>query len=175
MAGALGCDVTVKGLCEDSLQGDKEIVDIIKKVGGKIIKTEDGIKAVRTAVMKGTTVDVADIPDLVPIMAVLFSFCEGESKIVNAGRLRMKESDRLSAVAKELSNLGADIIEGGDYLRIFGKQVLDAKTVSSWNDHRIAMAMAVAACRCEGETVTIMGSESVTKSYPDFFEVYNRL
>ncbi len=175
VAGALGCDVTVKGLSQDSLQGDRQIIDIIKKVGAKIIKTDDGIKAQRTAVMKGITVDVSDIPDLVPIMAVLFAFCEGESRIVNAARLRMKESDRLSAIAKELSNLGADIVEGGDYLRIFGKQVLEAKTVSSWNDHRIAMAMAIAACRCEGESVTIMGSESVSKSYPDFFEVYNRL
>lgn len=175
VAGALGCDIEVRGLKEDSLQGDKEIIDIIKRVGGKITKTDNGIKAVRTACMRGITIDVSNIPDLVPIMAVLFAFCEGESRIINARRLRMKESDRLSAVAKELSNLGADIVEGGDYLRIFGKQVLEAKTVSSWNDHRIAMAMAIAACRCEGECVTIMESNAVKKSYPDFFDVYNKL
>ena len=175
VAGALGCDIECIGLREDSIQGDKAILDIIKQVGGKIEKTERGVRAVRSGVMRGITVDVREIPDLVPILAVLFTFCEGESKIINADRLRMKESDSLKAIATELNHLGAKITEGGNYLRIDGVQVLCGNTVSSWNDHRIAMALAIAACRAEWEVRITGAREAVKKSYPDFFEVYDRL
>lgn len=88
----------------------------------------------------------------------------------------MKESDRLAAIAGELKHLGADVIEDTDSLRIFGGQTLECKTVSAWNDHRIAMALAVAACRCEGAEMTILGAlRAVRKSYPDFFDVYKEL
>lgn len=175
VAGALGCDVECVGLREDSIQGDKAIVDIIKQAGGKIVKTEHGIRAVRTAKMRGITVDVRDIPDLVPILAVLFSFCEGESMITNADRVRMKESDRLKAIATELNHLGAKITEGVNYLKIEGVQVLEGNTVSAWNDHRIAMALAVAACRAEWDVCITGAKEAVCKSYPEFFEVYSSL
>lgn len=176
VAGAIGCDVTCTGLKSDSLQGDKAIIDIIKQTGAQIEETKEGIRAVHTANMHGITVDVRDIPDLVPILAVLLSFCRGESRIINAGRLRMKESDRLAAITSELKQLGGNIAEGGDSLTINGVQALCCNTVSSWNDHRIAMATAIAACRCEGDGVNIMGGkEAVKKSYPDFFEVYERL
>ncbi len=176
VAGALGCDVTCTGLAKDSLQGDRAIIDIIKQTGAEIVEENGGIRAVHTANMRGITVDVRDIPDLVPILAVLLSFCRGESRIINAGRLRMKESDRLAAITSELKQLGGNIVEGGDSLTVYGTQTLGANTVSSWNDHRIAMAAAIAACRCEGECVTIMGARTaVKKSYPDFFEVYEGL
>ncbi len=176
VAGALGCDVLCTGLSDKSLQGDREIIDIIERAGGIIEKTDEGIKAKMSASMKGITVDVRNIPDLVPIMAVLFAFCEGESRIVNAGRLRMKESDRLAAITRELRHLGADITEESDALKIVGCQSLECKNTSAWGDHRIAMATAIAACRCEGAEMTILGGTSaVKKSYPDFFEVYNSL
>lgn len=176
VAGAIGCNITCSGLCGDSLQGDKAIVDIIRQTGAKIEETEQGIRAIHTANMHGITVDVRDIPDLVPMLAVLLSFCKGESRIVNAGRLRMKESDRLAAITSELRQLGASIVEGGDCLTIHGVQAFHQNTVSAWNDHRIAMATAIAACRCEGDGVNIMGGrEAVKKSYPDFFEVYEKL
>lgn len=177
VAGAIGCDVACMNLRADSLQGDKAIIDIIKQTGARIIEDEGGklVKAQRTAVMHGITVDVGEIPDLVPILAVLFTFCEGESRIINAGRLRIKESDRLKAIATELNRLGADIVEGGDYLKIRGVNSLVGDTVSSWNDHRIAMALAIAACRSESP-VSITGARTaVTKSYPNFFEVYDDL
>lgn len=87
----------------------------------------------------------------------------------------MKESDRLAAVTSELKHLGLDITEGADHLRIVGTDVLYGTTVSAWNDHRIAMALAVAACRCEGEVSITGAAEAVTKSYPDFFDVYRKL
>ncbi len=176
VAGAIGCDVLCTGLKDDSLQGDKEILDIIERAGGIIEKSKEGIKARQTANMQGITVDAANIPDLVPIMAVLLSFCKGESRIINAGRLRMKESDRLAAISSELKQLGADITEESDGLKIVGRQVLESKNVSAWGDHRIAMATAIAACRCEGGDMTIIGAtDAVKKSYPDFFDIYKEL
>jgi len=176
VAGALGCDITLKGLLENSLQGDKEIINIIEKVGAAIKRSDDGTLCAKpSSAMHGITVDADEIPDLVPILAVLLSFCKGKSRIENAGRLRIKESDRLAAITKELKKMGADIIEGPDFLEISGKQILSGADISSWNDHRIAMATAIAACRCEG-TVTISGAKkAVKKSYPNFFDEYEKL
>ena len=175
-AGAIGCDIECLGLPEHSLQGDREIIDIVKRAGGKIEKTADGIKAKHTANMHGITVDARNIPDLIPTVAVMLSFCKGESNIINAGRLRMKESDRLSAICDELSRLGINIQEGGDYIKINGGQTASCQTVSARNDHRIAMALAIATCRCEGDEVIILGAQTaVKKSYPDFFDVYETL
>lgn len=175
-AGALGCDVACRGLNPDSLQGDKKILELLKQAGAKIHVAKDGtVKAERTNRMTGIRADASEIPDLVPILAVLAAFCSGESLIYNAGRLRMKESDRLAATARELRHLGVSIQEGSDWLKIVGGDVLSGTTVSAWNDHRIAMAIAIAACRAEG-TVGITGAKTaVGKSYPDFFEVYQRL
>ena len=174
--GAIGCNVTVSGLKENSLQGDKKILEIIEATGAKIEKVSPSrFKAINTPTMHGITVDADEIPDLVPILAVLFAFSKGESKIVNAARLRIKESDRLSAITTELKKMGADIEEGEDFIVIRGKQVLVGADTSSHNDHRIAMACAIAACRTEG-TVTIDGAKkAVKKSYPDFFEDYKKL
>ncbi len=176
VAGAIGCDVECIGLREDSRQGDKEILDIIKKAGGRIVKTEKGIKAVYTQNMHGIDLDGRNIPDLIPIVSVMLSFCKGESNIKNVGRLRIKESDRLSAICEELSKFGVKIEEGADSIKIIGCETVRCERVSARNDHRIAMSMAVAACRAEGEEFVIEGGKSaVKKSYPDFFEVYENL
>jgi len=175
-AGALGCDVTVSGLKADSLQGDKKILEIIALTGAKIQQTGTSkFGATPTTDMHGITVDADEIPDIVPILAVMLSFVRGESRIINAGRLRIKESDRLSAICSELKKLGADIEEGDDFLIIRGKQVLNGAEVTSHNDHRTTMAMAIAACRCEGNVVIDGARNSVTKSYPNFFEDYKKL
>ena len=175
-AGALGCDIRCYGLNRDSLQGDKAIIEILKNAGAKIEIFDDGsIQARRTGQMRPVVIDAREIPDLVPVLAVMCAFCPGESRIIRAGRLRMKESDRLAATASELKHLGLDITEGTDELIIHGQEILYGTTVSAWNDHRIAMALAVAACRCEGEVQITGAKEAVKKSYPDFFEVYQRL
>ncbi len=176
VADAIGCGVECMNLNPDSLQGDRAILDIIRQAGGRIVKGPNGgLMAKKTAVMHGITIDAADIPDLVPISAVLCSFLNGESRIINAGRLRIKESDRLKAISTELARLGVDIRETTDGLVIKGRDLLESNVCSSWNDHRIAMAIAIAACRSEGE-VSITGAEqAVQKSYPDFFRVYDRL
>lgn len=175
-AGALGCDITVSGLKENSLQGDRKILDVIAKTGAKILQTGTSkFCVVPSADMHGVLVDADEIPDLVPILAVMLSFVNGQSRIVNAGRLRIKESDRLAAITAELKKIGADITEGSDYLVIHGKQVMHGAKVASHNDHRIAMAMAIAACRCEGDMEIAGAKTSVKKSYPNFFEDYKKL
>ncbi len=176
VAGAIGCDITCSGIDEKTLQGDREIIRIIEKTGAIIKRTgKDSIKVQPTANMHGITVDADEIPDLVPILAVLFSFCKGVSRIENAGRLRIKESDRLAAITAELTKMGAVITEGEDFLEIEGHQILYGAELSSWNDHRIAMAAAIAACRCEGDVSIEGASKAVAKSYPDFFEDYKAL
>ncbi len=176
VAGALGCNVKCTGLNRNSLQGDKKILDLLQEAGAVVETIDDvTVQVKRTERMHGIRIDAREIPDLVPILAVLCAFCPGESLIYNAGRLRMKESDRLTATASELEHLGARIQEGEDFLKIVGSEVLYGATVSSWNDHRIAMAAAIAACRAEGEVLITGAKEAVTKSYPDFFKVYQGL
>ena len=120
------------------------------------------------SVLHGITVDASDIPDLVPILSVLGALSEGETRIINAQRLRYKESDRLQAMQTGLALLGADFVQTEDGLRINGKKALCGGCVDGFGDHRIVMSFAVAAQRASGN-VRILGAEAHTKSYPDFF------
>ena len=128
----------------------------------------------RNGGLKAFELDCSDIPDLVPILAVLASFCDGKSRISNVARLRIKESDRLSAISSCLNALGGKVTPGEDFLEIQGVQSLNGGTVDCFNDHRIAMAAAVAATRSTAP-VTLLGAQCVEKSYPDFFRVYKNL
>ncbi|HEY5561003.1 MAG TPA: 3-phosphoshikimate 1-carboxyvinyltransferase [Clostridiaceae bacterium] len=165
--------VTVTGINTNSHQGDMVIVDLIKKMGGRLEVNEDSIKAYPSK-LKGITMDASECPDLVPIMAVLGALSEGTTEIVNAGRLRMKESDRLKAIAKELNNIGAKVLEKEDGLHIEGKSNLEGGSVDSWKDHRIAMAMAVASLKAK-EPIIISNSQAVNKSYPEYFKDFSTL
>ena len=107
-------------------------------------------------------------------MTVLAALSEGQTNIINASRLRIKESDRLTAISTELNKLGADVVEVGDSLVINGKPSLSGGRVDSWNDHRIAMALAIASIKAT-EEVTITNSDAVNKSYPDFWEDFKSL
>ena len=172
-AGVLGGEVQCLNLNMESLQGDKVIVDIIKNMGGKITLV-DGILKASKSDLKGTIIDVSQCPDLLPIVAVLGALSEGTTEIINAARTRIKESDRLKAIATELNKIGAEVIEREDSLLIHGKPWLVGGVVNSWNDHRIAMAMAIASIRCT-EKLTIQDSGAVKKSYPDFYEDFKSL
>ncbi len=156
---SLGNLVEVTGLNEASLQGDKVIAELF----------------VRLAWPGDVEVDVSGCPDLVPALGAMAAVREGVTRIVNAGRLRLKESDRLSAVREELCKLGADVTEGPDSLTVRGVEQLEGGvTVDAHNDHRIAMMLAVAATRCR-RPITLIGAESVNKSYPTFWKEYARL
>jgi len=172
-AGALGSDVTCRGLDMGSMQGDKSVLDIMNKMGCRIVAEGDTIRAL-PADMKGTVIDASQCPDLVPVLAVLGTLSEGRTEIINAERLRLKESDRLKAMSSELGKLGACIMEEPGGLIIEGRKGLCGGRVDSWNDHRIAMALAIAATKCD-EPVVISNASCVEKSYPDFWEHYKAL
>ncbi|MGI5900857.1 MAG: 3-phosphoshikimate 1-carboxyvinyltransferase [Desulfitobacteriia bacterium] len=158
----------------DSLQGDRVIIEIARRMGGSIEETKSGLK-VSPSLTTGTKIDVAQCPDLVPVLAVLGALSQGKTEIVNAGRLRMKESDRLRAIATELNKLGARVQELKEGLKIEGVENLKGGAiVDSHNDHRIAMALAIAALRCE-KPVRLTGFGAVKKSYPHFWADYSRL
>ncbi|MTI65308.1 MAG: 3-phosphoshikimate 1-carboxyvinyltransferase [Firmicutes bacterium] len=167
VGGLLGGNINCLNLDMSSLQGDKEILNIVKKMGGKVLIKENNIK-IEPSKTKGIEIDASQCPDLVPILAVLGSLSEGVTKITNAKRLRIKESDRLNAISTELNKLGALVTELEDGLVIKGKEKLNGGVVDSWNDHRIAMALAIASIKCS-KPVTIKGSEAVNKSYPHFW------
>jgi 3-phosphoshikimate 1-carboxyvinyltransferase len=172
-AGVLGARVTCTNLKVNSIQGDRAIIDIIKKLGGRINCEDDKIWAASSKTT-GEILDVSDCPDLVPILTVIAALSEGTTQIVNAGRLRFKESDRLKAICRELNILGANIEEKDEGLVIIGKSQLKGGIVDSWNDHRIAMALAIASIKCS-EPIIIKNSDCVKKSYPDFWKHFKEL
>lgn len=168
VAKILGQAIDILDLEKDSKQGDKAILDIIEKMGAQVTFKE-GLQINHPEELSPVIIDVKDCPDLVPILAVLLSHIDGKSEIINAERLRIKESDRLKAISTELNKLGADIKETSDGLIINGVSELTGGVVDSWNDHRIAMALAIAAVTAKGP-VTIERAEAINKSYPSFFE-----
>lgn len=168
-----GGNITLTGLSDTSLQGDKAIVSLFQHMGGHMEKTEKGLAASRSS-LHGMTMDAENVPDLVPAFAAMAAVSEGVTEIIHAGRVRLKECDRLHAMAVELHKLGADIEEKPEGLAIRGKPSLSGGTVSSWNDHRIAMALAAITPRLTGP-LTIEGAESVRKSYPRFWEDFRKV
>lgn len=171
-AGAIGGDVTLKGLHIDSAQGDKEIVDILCRFGADIEINENSIRSKKSA-LHGIEVDVTDIPDTVPAIAVTAAFAQGKTVITGAERLRYKESDRIESVVTNLKKMGVQVEETRDGMIITGSCVCGAE-IDGYNDHRIVMAFSIAALFAQGETV-ITQAESVNKTYPAFFEDYNSL
>ena len=159
--------VTVKNLEYQTAQGDRAIVSILEEMGAAV-KIRDNSVDVEGGQLVGVDIDAKDIPDLVPVCAVLACYAEGHSEIYNAKRLRYKESDRLDSISTELKKMGADIVVNEDGLTINGSSGLHGATIDPHNDHRIAMACAVAALGAVGET-KIQNVECINKSYPQFF------
>jgi 3-phosphoshikimate 1-carboxyvinyltransferase len=181
-AGALGRRVVVDGLSPGSLQGDMRILGILKDAGCDVsaemrMMPGRGVCSVRAlaprAGLRAVNVDARDIPDLAPPIAALACYLPGESRISHAGRLRLKESDRLAALVGELAAIGADIRAEGDSLVIRGRDSLAGGKADAHGDHRIAMALAVAAIGCDGP-VELTGWESVSKSYPGFWRDFEK-
>lgn len=174
VAGILGSELKLKGLREYSLQGDKDIVRFAAEMGANI-KYKDNDLIVSPSQTSGITIDIGQTPDLGPILMVLGSLSKGVTTITNASRLRIKESDRLDAMVKNLTKLGAHLEVDGDTVKIYGKDMLEGgATVETYGDHRIAMALAIASIRCMNPI--ILDDETVvSKSYPTFFDEFVRL
>jgi 3-phosphoshikimate 1-carboxyvinyltransferase len=161
--------VQINNLEYSSVQGDKAIMGILKHMGvkGKVCANNITIEGSNNP-LKPVEVAAKNIPDLVPAIATLACYTKGTSHIFGAHRLRLKESDRLESLYLELTKMGANIAINNDGLIIEGSSHLHGAAIDPHNDHRIAMACAVAALRADGET-TIQNSECVRKSYPQFF------
>jgi 3-phosphoshikimate 1-carboxyvinyltransferase len=175
--GALGGRVSVSGLSPDSIQGDKALVDILRRFGAEVgaCPGATGVfSGRRMGGLKGIDIDASQIPDLVPALSVVAAVSEGETRIYGAGRLRFKESDRIESVVGMLSALGADVCTTEDGMIIRGRERLSGGEVCGAGDHRIVMAATAAACVCEGPVV-ISGAEAINKSYPAFFEDFKSI
>lgn len=169
--------VVIDGMNVNSAQGDREILHVLENFGAEVNIEDQGSNCrimIKKGCLTGQTIDASEIPDLVPTIAAVASLAKGTTNIVNAARLRYKESDRLKTTSDMLKSIGADVTELEDSLVIVGKSSLDGGHVDSHNDHRIAMAAAVAACGCKNE-VTVEGSECVNKSFPAFWECLERM
>ena len=160
--------VRVTGLNPGSAQGDRGVLEILRRFGAVVEEGADSI-LVRRGTLKGITIDAAPVPDLIPALAALAAAAEGETRVKNAVRLRLKESDRIRSTCALLRAVGAGVEELTDGLVIRGGKPLSGGTADSFGDHRIAMAAAVAASAATGP-VAVLGSECTAKSYPRFWE-----
>ena len=175
-AGMLGGPIHLRGLDSSSCQGDRAAEELFRRFGAQIEWNNGVLTAQAGRVPEtGTEIDASQIPDLVPILAAAAALLPGKlTRITHAGRLRLKESDRLAAMAQGLNRLGGHVHELPDGLEIMGVDHLHGGMAEGCNDHRVVMALSIAALRSECETV-LTDAESIRKSYPEFFRDYNSL
>lgn len=171
VSGAINGEVTVTNLNSDSKQGDRKIAELLREFGAQVTQEADSV-TVKKSDMSAITIDAAQIPDLVPALAVCAAFAEGTTKIINAERLRIKESDRLKSTAALINSLGGSARELDGGLEIDGGSRIYGGFAKGFNDHRIVMSAAICAAGSQ-ESITCTDALSVNKSYPEFFEDYN--
>ena len=167
---SLQSELTITNMDPDSMQGDKAILQQLQNAGAKVSIKNNQI-TVTHQLLQAQTIDLANCPDLGPILCVLASFCKGYTHFIHAKRLRIKESDRIEAMESELKKWGVDISSTEDTITIYGKEAYDRKDIiiDGHNDHRIVMAMSVFGL-CAKYPSVIHGAEAITKSYPTFFD-----
>lgn len=173
VAGALGNHVVMEGLNLDSAQGDKVAIELLEKMGCKMTKMEDGYQ-IFPGLLSAIDIDGSQCPDIIPIIALACALSEGVSHIHHIGRLRIKECDRLKATVEVINQLGGIALEQEDAMIIQGVSSLHGGSVSSYNDHRMAMMEAIASSVCQ-DAVVIDQQNCVEKSYPRFWEDFQSL
>lgn len=178
VAGTLIADengILLEGLNRESLQGDLEVIQLVKSMGGNLVWEESGLRVYR-AKTHGIDIDASQCPDIIPVMGVLGAFSEGITRVYNGKRLRIKESDRILSTITELRKMGVEIeeLEDGFIILSSVKEGIQSVVFDGWNDHRIVMAMAIASLKL-GCPVEIKGAEAVNKSYPNFFQHYKQI
>jgi len=170
-AAITGSTVRVEGVGRETAQGDLGAADVLAEMGCRVTKERDAVQVVG-GILRGVDCDCADMPDVVPTLAVAAAFARGRTRIRGVPHLRHKESDRIASVASELRKLGVRVRELDDGLEVEGtlgrEETLQGATVETWNDHRIAMAFSVAGLVVPG--VVIRDPHVVTKSFPSFFQ-----
>jgi 3-phosphoshikimate 1-carboxyvinyltransferase len=170
-AALTGGRVTISNLSLESSQGDAAFPGVLERMGCVVTSSETGL-AVQGGPLRAVQVNMATMPDLVPTLAVLAAFAQGDTLITGVAHLRHKESDRLAAVATELAKMSITAWETGDGLVIRGGAPTGA-IIDTYNDHRIAMSFAVAGLKTPG--IRISDPDCVAKSFPDFWDFFDRL
>lgn len=163
--------VKVENFFPASIQGDAGFMKILEKMGCRVIRG-DGWAEVQGKELRGIDIDMNEMPDLVPTLAVTAAFARGKTVIRNIGHLRLKESDRIKSLAGELAKMGIQIEEGEDWLQVEGGKVHGAE-IETHNDHRLAMSLAIAGLVIPG--IKIKGEQCVDKSFPGFWETLQKL
>ena len=173
-ASALGHDVTVTGLAQQTTQGDRAVLAHLMALGAQVEETDAAI-TIRADKLHGATLNMSDCPDIAPILALTCQLAEGESRLTGCGRLRIKECDRLAATVEILNLLGGSARAEGNDIVIRGvKQLRGGVSIPDYNDHRMVMLAAVAALDAQ-EPVVIAGTNALNKSWPEFLNVYRDL
>ena len=171
-AAVTGGEIALTGMNPDSVQGDAQFLDVLGQMGCDIQKSKEKIR-LKGNPLKGITINMNSMPDAVQTLAVTALFAEGETVITGIGNLRIKETDRIEALATELSRLGAKVDSGDDFLTIRPGDNLTGTDVETYDDHRMAMSFALAGLKIPG--VKIKNPKCVEKSFPDFFERFKIL
>ncbi len=163
-----GATAAIPGLGRNSLQGDVLFADVLAQMGAKLFLDADFVRITGPDKLRGLTIDMNTIPDMVQTLAVLALFAEGRTHIVNVGNLRIKETDRLAALQAELTSLGGQVHTTADSITIDPPDKVQPAVIKTYDDHRMAMAFAVAGLRVAG--IRIANPECCAKTYPDFFK-----
>lgn len=174
MAAIHGTSVRVIGLDRESTQGDKAILNILEAMGAKVEWDGNAVTVTGPEHLKGGEFDLNAIPDTLPVLAVAASFAEGDVHLTNVPQARIKETDRIDVMTKNLKLMGVDVEEEPDGMLIHGKGVMKGTAVKGYGDHRVIMAMATAASKADGET-EIDNVDAVDVTFPTFFELYESL
>ena len=171
----MGGETTLYGLNKYSIQGDKEILNILKFMGASVFYNNDNsITIKKTNRLNALDIDMADIPDLGPIITTLAATAKGKTRLYNAGRLRYKESDRMNDLMDSFLKIGAKIEVTEDEILIEGVERLKGGATTSHNDHRIAMSLAVASAVSDNDII-IDDAESINKSSFNFVEQFRSI
>lgn len=171
-AALTGGSVRTEPVFRESYQGDARFLEVLSAMGCTVDRGESHVNVHGPRKLRAVDVDMNDMPDMVPTLAVLAAFASGKTVIRRVGHLRIKESDRLRAVATELSRLGVRVEEGDDFLVIHGKTATKGAEIETYNDHRIAMAFSLAGLRISG--VRIKNPDVVRKSFPDYWQKWEQ-
>ncbi|HBC87201.1 MAG TPA: 3-phosphoshikimate 1-carboxyvinyltransferase [Lentisphaeria bacterium] len=172
-AAITGGEVVIRNLDFNDRQGDKEVFKYLEKMGMDIKRSFDKTVVKCTGKLKGAELDLNSTPDALPALAVAGCFAEGTTKLLNVPQARIKETDRIASMTCELRKMGADVEELPDGMIIKGSKLHGAE-VESYNDHRIAMALAIAGLNAEGTTI-VKNAESAAVTYPDFISDFKNL
>ncbi len=169
LAAIPGSEVEITGLDMDDTQGDKKVIDLLKGMGAKIECPNNGLIKIIGTTLKGATIDLNDTPDALPAMAVVGCLADGQTRLTNVPQARIKETDRIAVMAKELKKMGADIEEESDGL-VIRKSNLNGAKLNGHDDHRVVMSLAVAGLAASG-TTEIDTAQAINVTFPNFVEL----